>query len=130
MGTVTRTVRYDGATRREWIAQRKLEVRTRRETVEGVMGCLIATAPSERRKVKTITLRITEDELEIMNTTQPELTLGDARLLTVKETALLLQRSQKQVRRYLKSGHLSGRKSPGNGNWLIDERAVQEFLRT
>ena len=47
-------------------------------------------------------------------------------LLTVAETAHLLQRSTEQVRRYLREGDLPGRRV--GGQWFIDRADAQAFL--
>jgi hypothetical protein len=47
-------------------------------------------------------------------------------LLTVADTAHLLQRSTEQVRRYLREGALAGRRV--GGQWFIARADAQEFL--
>jgi excisionase family DNA binding protein len=52
----------------------------------------------------------------------------DARdLLTVSETAKLLQRSTEQVRRYLREGTLPGRRL--GGQWFVHRPDADELLR-
>lgn len=48
-------------------------------------------------------------------------------LLTVAETARLLQRSTEQVRRYLREGSLPGRRL--GGQWFVHSSDAEAFLR-
>lgn len=49
------------------------------------------------------------------------------RLLTVADTAALLERSTEQVRRYLREGVLPGRRI--GGQWFIDPGDAEQFLK-
>ena len=48
-------------------------------------------------------------------------------LITVAETARLLQRSTEQVRRYLREGDLPGRRL--GGQWFVDREDAESFAR-
>ena len=48
-------------------------------------------------------------------------------LMTVAETAQLLQRSTEQVRRYLREGELPGRRL--GGQWFVGRDDAEAFLR-
>ena len=48
-------------------------------------------------------------------------------ILTVAETARLLQRSTEQIRRYLREGILPGRRL--GGQWFVQQADADEFLR-
>ena len=48
-------------------------------------------------------------------------------LMTVAETARLLQRSTEQVRRYLREGELPGRRL--GGQWFVDREDAETFAR-
>lgn len=53
-------------------------------------------------------------------------TLDSGQLLSVAETAKLLQRSTEQVRRYLREGVLPGRRI--GGQWFIERSHADAFL--
>ncbi|QKF64520.1 helix-turn-helix domain-containing protein [Campylobacter corcagiensis] len=50
------------------------------------------------------------------------------RIYTVNEVADILRVSIESVRRYIKSGALEAFKYPGGRVWMIEERAIKNFL--
>lgn len=82
-----------------------------------------------RRKSKTVTLKFTDDDqLEIMANSQPELGLGDERLLTVPEAACMLGIGPRKVRRLVKAGALVGRKRGPKSHWKIAEGELRRYM--